>query len=44
MAHSGEAALQRLGLATPDAILLDAMLPGLSGFETCRRIKAHTEW
>jgi DNA-binding NarL/FixJ family response regulator len=44
MAHSGEAALQRLGLATPDAILLDAMMPGLSGFETCRRIKARAEW
>lgn len=44
MAHSGEAALQRLDLATPDAILLDAVMPGLSGFETCRRIKARAEW
>jgi len=40
VAHSGEAALQRLDLVTPDAILLDALMPGLSGFETCRRIKA----
>ena len=39
VAHSGEAALQRLDLVTPDAILLDALMPGLSGFETCRRIK-----
>lgn len=44
IAHSGEAALQRLELATPDAILLDAVMPGLSGFETCRRIKARAEW
>lgn len=43
MAHSGEAALQRLDLATPDAILLDAVMPGLSGFETCRRIKVRAE-
>jgi len=40
VAHSGEAALARLDLVTPDAILLDALMPGWSGFETCRRIKA----
>ena len=44
VAHSGEAALQRLDLVTPDAILLDALMPGLSGFETCRRIKAEPAW
>jgi DNA-binding NarL/FixJ family response regulator len=43
MAPSGEAALQRLDLAIPDAILLDAVMPGLSGFEACRRIKARPE-
>ena len=40
VARDGEAALQRLELVVPDAILLDAVMPGLSGFETCRRIKA----
>ncbi|MEK8051066.1 response regulator transcription factor [Ideonella sp. DXS22W] len=44
VAHSGEAALQRLDLVTPDAILMDALMPGLSGFETCRAIKAHPAW
>jgi DNA-binding NarL/FixJ family response regulator len=44
VAHSGEAAMQRLDLVTPDAILLDACMPGLSGFETCRRLKAHPAW
>jgi DNA-binding NarL/FixJ family response regulator len=44
VAPSGEAALERLNLVTPDAILLDAVMPGLSGFEVCRRIKAHPEW
>lgn len=44
VAPSGDTALERLDLVTPDAILLDALMPGLSGFETCRRIKQHPEW
>jgi DNA-binding NarL/FixJ family response regulator len=40
VARDGEAALKRLDLVVPDAILLDAVMPGLGGFETCRRIKA----
>ncbi|MDQ8023927.1 MAG: response regulator [Moraxellaceae bacterium] len=40
LAGSGEAALETLALTVPDALLLDAVMPGLSGFETCRRIKA----
>ena len=39
IARDGESALERLQLVTPDVILLDALMPGLSGFETCRRIK-----
>ena len=41
VAGDGESALQRLELVVPDAILLDGVMPGLSGFETCRRIKAN---
>lgn len=41
VARDGDAALQRLGLVVPDAILLDAVMPGLSGFDTCRQIKAN---
>jgi DNA-binding NarL/FixJ family response regulator len=44
VASDGASALERLDLVTPDAILLDALMPGLDGFETCRRIKAHKEW
>lgn len=40
VARDGEAALQRLELVVPDAVLMDAVMPGLSGFETCRQIKA----
>lgn len=44
VACDGEQALERLERVTPDAILLDAVMPGLGGFETCRRIKAHEAW
>jgi DNA-binding response OmpR family regulator/DNA-binding CsgD family transcriptional regulator len=42
-ADSGEAALALLGAMHPDLILLDAVMPGLDGFETCRRIKARPD-
>lgn len=44
VARSGKEALERLEYAVPDAVLLDAVMPGLSGFETCRRIKANPAW
>ena len=44
VACDGETALERLELVTPDAILLDGVMPGLSGFETCRRIKVTPAW
>src|SRR5436190_3310676 len=39
-ARSGEAGLERAKFARPDLILLDIDLPGVDGFEACRRIKA----
>jgi signal transduction histidine kinase len=41
-AESGEAALALLGsgVERPDLVLLDVLMPGLDGFETCRRIRA----
>ncbi|MGX7708429.1 response regulator [Methylobacterium sp. Gmos1] len=40
VAVSGSAALAVVREITPDVILLDAVMPGLDGFETCRRLKA----
>jgi len=39
-ALDGLSALNRVQRRRPDLILLDAMMPGLDGFETCRRLKA----
>lgn len=39
VATSGDAALKICEKLTPDTILMDAMMPGLDGFETCRKIK-----
>jgi DNA-binding response OmpR family regulator/DNA-binding CsgD family transcriptional regulator len=41
VATHGEAALQRAAQALPDVILLDAMMPGMDGFEVARRLKAN---
>lgn len=40
VATSGEAALERALAARPDVVLLDAVMPGLDGFEVARRLKA----
>jgi DNA-binding response OmpR family regulator len=43
VALDGNSALNRIQRRRPDLILLDALMPGLDGFETCRRIKAQPE-
>jgi len=40
MATSGEMGLELARQNPPDLILLDIMMPGIDGFETCRRLKA----
>lgn len=41
MATDGESAIEQTEYAIPDLILLDVMMPGIDGFETCRRLKAN---
>jgi len=40
VATNGEKALARAAQSMPDLILLDVLMPGIDGFETCRRLKA----
>jgi len=44
VAGSGEDAVWMAQAHTYDAIVLDVMLPGLSGFETCRRLRNEGVW
>ena len=41
VATSGEAALQRAAVGLPDIVLLDAVMPGMDGFEVARQLKAN---
>jgi class 3 adenylate cyclase len=40
-AEDGPTALQLIGRAAPDLVLLDVMMPGMSGYEVCQRIRAN---
>lgn len=40
VAMDGISALERMQRMRPDVVLLDAMMPGLDGFQTCQRMKA----
>ena len=44
VADKGEDALWMAGSSEYDAIVLDVMLPGINGFETCRRLRADGVW
>jgi signal transduction histidine kinase len=43
VSQDGESALKRTQFAHPNLILLDVLMPGIDGFETCRRLKANPE-
>ncbi len=40
----GEAALQLMTRARFDVVVLDLLLPGVDGFEVCRRLRQHRRW
>jgi two-component system response regulator CpxR len=39
LAHTAEEALESIGQRAPDLVVLDVMLPGISGFEALRRLR-----
>lgn len=43
IARTGEMGLERARYGQPALILLDVQMPGIDGFETCRRLKAHPD-
>jgi DNA-binding response OmpR family regulator len=44
VAQSAEEALERFELVVPDGVLLDAVMPGMDGFELCQRLKTIPPW
>jgi DNA-binding response OmpR family regulator len=44
IARSGEEALQQVERRLPDLVLLDVMMPVLSGYDVCERLRARPEW
>jgi len=43
LAEDGQQALTAIALRRPEAVILDVMMPGLDGLETCRRLRAAGE-
>ena len=43
VAQGGKEGIERAALVRPNVILLDVLMPGIDGFETCRRLKANPD-
>ena len=43
-AQNGEEALRGIESFAPDLVLLDVMMPRISGYEVCRRMRERPEW
>lgn len=44
VAVTGEEALAQLDAFRPDLVLLDVMMPKVSGYEVCQRVRSRPEW
>ena len=42
-ANSGEEAVEKAMAERPDLVLLDVVMPGINGFEVCRRLREHED-
>ena len=43
VAYDGESALNLIGREIPDMVILDLMLPGVSGWDVCRRLRSQSD-
>ena len=43
-AQNGDEALRRVESFAPDLVLLDVMMPRISGYEVCRRMRERADW
>jgi len=43
-AQNGDEALKRVASFAPDLVLLDVMMPHISGYEVCRRMRERADW
>jgi len=44
VAHDGQEALEAIQRQPPDLVLLDVMMPHLSGYDLCQRIRENPAW
>ena len=44
VARDGQEALEALAQALPDLLLLDVMMPRLSGYDVCQRVRESAQW
>ena len=44
VARNGDEALKAIEADPPDLVLLDVMMPAVSGYEVCKRIRERAEW
>jgi DNA-binding response OmpR family regulator len=44
VAHAAESAYELIGTVSPDALLLDVVLPGMSGFDLLRKLRGEPRW
>jgi len=44
VARDGEEALAQMEVFRPDLVLLDVMMPKVSGYDLCQRLRSHPQW